>query len=170
MKPKTADDVILPHAHPVVQLMQAAYKGALPSVRAQLSRVLVASREAVKARKPSPKLHEDAVTALKALRPDLPEEYWPLVDQGVEAHEGATRPRRAPRAAQSTPGATTPRRRPSGPQDEVADAMVGMSLEQMYEYAAPILGSSVDELKAKYGHLNPGLQRMNLGNAMRRKK
>lgn len=43
------------------------------------------------------------------------------------------------------------------------------TLERVYGAAAEYLGVSSPELKAKYGHLNPGQQRMNLGNRMRAK-
>lgn len=54
--------------------------------------------------------------------------------------------------------------------DEVAKDLAGMTLDEMYEYAAKGLGCTSEVLKAKYGHLNPGLQRMNLGNRLRTKK
>lgn len=41
------------------------------------------------------------------------------------------------------------------------------SLDEMYDVAARHLGLKKEELKAKYGHLNPGQQRMLLGNRMR---
>lgn len=40
-------------------------------------------------------------------------------------------------------------------------------LDGVYAAAAKYLGKTVKELKAKYGHLNAGQQRMNCGNAMR---
>ena len=40
-------------------------------------------------------------------------------------------------------------------------------LESVYKAAARYLGTTVKDLKAKYGHLNPGQQRMNCGNKMR---
>jgi hypothetical protein len=54
--------------------------------------------------------------------------------------------------------------------DQVAEALRGKDLEQAYKIAAKWLGAGVNELKSKYGHLNPGQQRMNLGNRMRRAK
>lgn len=41
--------------------------------------------------------------------------------------------------------------------------------EDMYKRAATLLGTTVEELKKKYGHLNPGLQQMNLRNRLRAK-
>lgn len=51
--------------------------------------------------------------------------------------------------------------------DKVANRLRGKTLEEAYEVAAKALGESVKALAAKYGHLNPGQQRMNLGNRMR---
>lgn len=52
--------------------------------------------------------------------------------------------------------------------DEVAVALRGAAdLDAVYKVAADYLGKTTKELKAKYGHLNPGQQRMNCGNAMR---
>lgn len=39
--------------------------------------------------------------------------------------------------------------------------------EDLYKRAAELLKTSVPELKVKYGHLNPGLQAMNLRNRLR---
>lgn len=43
------------------------------------------------------------------------------------------------------------------------------SLDEVYEAGAEALGETVATLKGKYGHLNPGQQRMNIGNRMRAK-
>lgn len=51
--------------------------------------------------------------------------------------------------------------------DEIAKQLRGADLETVYSKAAKILGESVKELQARYGHLNAGMQRMNLGNRMR---
>lgn len=48
--------------------------------------------------------------------------------------------------------------------DEAADR-----LAELYSRAARLLGVPEPELRKKYGHLNPGLQRMNLGNRLRAK-
>lgn len=42
-------------------------------------------------------------------------------------------------------------------------------LAEAYERAARLLGSTVEELEQKYGHLNNGLQMMNLRNRLRAK-
>lgn len=51
--------------------------------------------------------------------------------------------------------------------DIVATALVGLTIEETYAIAAEALDTTVDELEAKYGHLNVGMQRMNLGNRIR---
>ncbi len=51
--------------------------------------------------------------------------------------------------------------------DRVATAMNGLTLDEAYDLAAEVATVPVDELKAKYAHLNIGQQRMNLGNRIR---
>jgi len=51
--------------------------------------------------------------------------------------------------------------------DKVAKALAGNTLDQTYSEAARALGFTVTSLKSRYGHLNPGMQRMNLGNLIR---
>lgn len=51
--------------------------------------------------------------------------------------------------------------------DGVAKSLRGRGLDEVYEIAAGKLGISALALKRKYGHLNPGMIRMNLGNRMR---
>lgn len=51
--------------------------------------------------------------------------------------------------------------------DEVATKLRGMTLGEIYEYAAKVLDVSVRSLKDKYSHLNAGQTRMNLGNRIR---
>lgn len=54
--------------------------------------------------------------------------------------------------------------------DEVAVKLRGAgSLDDVYRVGAEYLGVPEEELRAKYGHLNPGQQRMNIGNRMRAK-
>lgn len=52
--------------------------------------------------------------------------------------------------------------------DDVAKALRGMELEEVYKEVGKKLGMTVRQLKLKYGRLNPGMQRMNLGNRMRK--
>lgn len=51
--------------------------------------------------------------------------------------------------------------------DEVAALLRGLPIDEVYELAAQELGMDVVVLKATYGHLNVGMQRMNLGNRIR---
>lgn len=51
--------------------------------------------------------------------------------------------------------------------DALAKKLRGAALEDVYAEAAKVLGESVSALQARYKHLNPGMQRMNLGNRMR---
>jgi hypothetical protein len=51
--------------------------------------------------------------------------------------------------------------------DELAQELRGATLEAVYQRAARALGVTEAALRAKYAHLNPGMQRMNLGNRMR---
>lgn len=51
--------------------------------------------------------------------------------------------------------------------DRVASAMDGLTLDEAYRLTGEVAAVSVDELKAKYQHLNIGQQRMNLGNRIR---
>jgi hypothetical protein len=43
----------------------------------------------------------------------------------------------------------------------------GKDLDFAYSATATLLAIPEDELRARYGHLNPGQQRMNLGNRLR---
>lgn len=52
--------------------------------------------------------------------------------------------------------------------DKVAKMLRGTDLKEMYAIAAKALGTSARSLKAQYSHLNIGMQRMNLGNRMRK--
>lgn len=51
--------------------------------------------------------------------------------------------------------------------DEVAEALRGKTIEQVYEYAAPLLKATAAELDAKYAHLDTGRKRMTIGNRLR---
>ena len=51
--------------------------------------------------------------------------------------------------------------------DGVASTLRAVALEQVYKICAREIGESIEALKTKYGHLNPGMQRMNLGNRLR---
>lgn len=63
---------------------------------------------------------------------------------------------------------TTSGRRAVDTADATADALRGLDLEGVYLVASQTLGIPVESLKKMYGHLNPGMQRMNMGNRMRK--
>lgn len=51
--------------------------------------------------------------------------------------------------------------------DSLARLLEGKSIEEVYSIAADRLGVSQTDLTIRYEHLNPGMQRMNLGNRIR---
>lgn len=51
--------------------------------------------------------------------------------------------------------------------DETADALRGMTLDGVYETVCSTLGLDESETRLAYARLNPGMQRMNLGNRLR---
>lgn len=51
--------------------------------------------------------------------------------------------------------------------DSVAKQLAGKELDDVYKLAAKATGIAEKALRAKYAHLNVGMQRMNLGNRMR---
>lgn len=51
--------------------------------------------------------------------------------------------------------------------DATAKALRGKPLDEVYTKAAKVLGVTVKELQTRYGKLNVGMQRMNLGNRIR---
>jgi hypothetical protein len=52
--------------------------------------------------------------------------------------------------------------------DSVARHLKGMPLEDIYRFAAKASDTTITALKAQYAKLNAGMQRMNLGNRIRR--
>jgi len=52
--------------------------------------------------------------------------------------------------------------------DAVAEKLAGKSLDDVYAFAAKTLKEDVKDLKKKYEHLNVGMQRMALGNRLRK--
>ena len=51
--------------------------------------------------------------------------------------------------------------------DDVAQAMHGRELHEVYQIGGKLLDMTAGELEDKYQHLNPGAQRMNVGNRIR---
>jgi hypothetical protein len=52
--------------------------------------------------------------------------------------------------------------------DATARILRDKTLEETYEAVALLTGGTIGGLKARYAHLNPGMQRMNLGNIARK--
>jgi hypothetical protein len=52
--------------------------------------------------------------------------------------------------------------------DLTAQLLRAYTLDETYTYVANATGAAADSLKARYRHLNPGMQRMNLGNVLRK--
>lgn len=52
--------------------------------------------------------------------------------------------------------------------DATAQMLRGMTLPEVYDKAAEVLGVKRADLESRYIHLNPGQQRMNLGNRIRK--
>lgn len=52
--------------------------------------------------------------------------------------------------------------------DALAVALRGMELGEVYKTAAGLVSLSVADLRSRFEHLNPGMQRMSLGNMIRR--
>ena len=72
-------------------------------------------------------------------------------------------------AAVSVPRETAPRpaKSPVATGDDLAMVLAGHGLDVIYSAAAVVLSTDESELRQRYGHLNPGQQRMNLGNRIR---
>lgn len=170
---------VLSPEHPLRKLAKILMVGAPKQEGDKIMSVIHAAREAFLERKPgkAKQLHGKVVDQIKGLSSmfDNPgeDDLWPLLAQAHAIHEAeAGGPRRTTRRAPATshtPGRPERARRARGPVDSTAKDLQGLSLDEMYEYASPILGKTIEELKTKYGHLNPGLIRMNLGNRVRSK-
>jgi len=65
-------------------------------------------------------------------------------------------------------GLTTHGNRTIDVDDKVARILRGTDPKEMYQLAAKALGEPVRALQRQYGHLNIGMQRMSLGNRMRK--
>lgn len=52
--------------------------------------------------------------------------------------------------------------------DDVATKLRGKTLDEVYAYASKQLKEPEKDLRTKYKHLNPGMQRMSLGNRLRK--
>ena len=63
--------------------------------------------------------------------------------------------------------APKPAKSPVATGDDLAMVLAGRGLDVIYSAAAVVLSTDEFELRQRYGHLNPGQQRMNLGNRIR---
>ncbi len=72
-------------------------------------------------------------------------------------------------AAVSVPRETAPKpaKSPVATGDDLAIVLAGHGLDVIYSAAAVVLSTDESELRQRYAHLNPGQQRMNLGNRIR---
>lgn len=52
--------------------------------------------------------------------------------------------------------------------DDTAQMLRGLDLHEMYVLASKKLGTTIQQLRDQYQHLNAGMQRMNLGNRIRK--
>ena len=71
--------------------------------------------------------------------------------------------------AVSVPRETAPKpaKSPAATGDDLAVVLAGHGLDVIYSAAAVVLSTDESELRQRYAHLNPGQQRMNLGNRIR---
>ena len=166
---------VLSPEHPLRKLAKLTIKRAPRNTLDEIMAAVHIARDAFVAKNPSKArtFHHGTVSQIEALEQTFTGDYelMGLLAEAKVIHEReAGGPKRATRgraAGPHTPGRPDRPRRARGPVDSTAKDLQGLSLEEMYEYASPILGKSIDELKNKYGHLNPGLVRMNLGNRIR---
>jgi len=161
---------VLEDCHPLKMLVRAAFKGSDTHSGAVMISAISRTTEAFR-RKELAK-HATVAKDLISIRALVKPEFLTMLEDAIasaqqEAHGAAPVPE-AP--CDTPPGPRPPRRPPAGAHDEVADALSGLTLDEMYEHAARGLGSTVEELRSRYGHLNKGMQRMNLGNRLRSKK
>ena len=63
--------------------------------------------------------------------------------------------------------APKPAKSPVATGDDLAMVLAGHGLDVIYSAAAVVLSTDEFELRQRYAHLNPGQQRMNLGNRIR---
>jgi hypothetical protein len=86
-------------------------------------------------------------------------------DDGLVLKVGKTKIELMPVEEVAKPKKSTPRK--SAVQDAFSQMAKDKSLDEIYSIASDILDIIESDLRAKYGHLNPGMQRMNLGNRIR---
>lgn len=160
---------VLPQDHPVRLLARVLHDETDSGVKCKLIRAIAASGRAHI--KKTQLHHSFAVSELSFLGLDTyPEGRF--TPEALQLYQDALLYHKARSAGvkQKSTGPVTPKEQKAPKsKDEVAMSLQGLTLDEVYAIAAPALGSSEADLRAKYGHLNPGMQRMNLGNRMRSK-
>lgn len=172
---------VLPQDHPIRLLARALHNETDAGVKCKLIRAIAASGRAHI--KKTQLHHSFAVTELSSLGLDsypegrFPPEVLQLYQDALlyhKARSASVKQKLAPEGEgphnQTMNYGKAPKEpRKAGPRDEVAMSLMGLTLDEVYAAASPVLGVPEPDLRAKYGHLNPGLQVMNLRNRMRAK-
>lgn len=175
---------VLTPEHPLRKLAKLVLDGAPKDIHDKIMRGVRAARDGFmsKNKSKSRMFHLYAAQIVDEITPlfgDDPE-LAPLLTEAYRVHLEAARtgpapgpggpraPRRRAPSPDHRPGRPDRPRRARGPLDNTSKDLQGLDLEEMYQHASSLLGATVDELKEKYGHLNPGLVRMNLGNRLRK--
>jgi hypothetical protein len=102
------------------------------------------------------------------VEPEIEEEFEPEDELDDEEETISQKMRRYRATYEDTKTADGKPSKHNG--DEVARLLAGKDLPAVYAITSKKLKVPVAELEAKYAHLNPGMQRMNLGNGIRRMK
>jgi len=182
--PQYSPSHVLPPDHPVRRLVQLMQHGVDSDTKCKLIRAIRASTTAHIKKTPVHRvlqLHTEAVSELRFLALDeLPAgsvspEALALYQEAIEYHStkaqgGPARVKKVkePKVPKEPKQPKAPREpRPKVGNDEIAQLMRGLDLDEMYAMAQDRLGTPQTTLKARYGHLNPGLQAMNLRNRLR---
>ena len=160
---------VLPQDHPVRLLARLLHDEEDSGVKCKLIRAIAASGRAHI--KKTQLHHSLAVSELSFLGLDTyPEGRF--TPEALQLYQDALLYHKARSAGvkQKLGGPVAPKEQKTPrAKDEVAMSLQGLTLDEVYAIAAPALGSSEEDLRAKYGHLNSGLQVMNLRNRMRAK-
>ena len=173
--PQYSPGHVLPSDHPVRRLVQLLQHEVNSDTKCKLIRALRASTAAHLKKTPTHRvlqLHAEAVRELKFLALDelavgsFSLEALALYQEAIEYHSTWTQGPKPKVKAPKEPKAP-PEPRPKVGNDEIAQLMKGLGLDEMYAMAQDKLGTPQTTLKARYGHLNPGLQAMNLRNRLR---
>lgn len=128
------------------------------------------------------KVRNSELSAVKASEPPAqPGKVRSAKDKPAKAAKPAREPKARPEGAEDTRLVKADLTRyvvsddvktPSGRKaidndDDFARELRGSSLSEVFRIASQATGQTQKDLRAKYEHLNPGMQRMNLGNLIR---